>query len=108
MIVTLKCLPTLYLSDDLADGLADRVGAGQPAGGHPVEDRGQVVFGGGQQLVAFAGTFGGQERVAAGDQPFSRVVGVVDLGQILGDRTDSSAAARRRRPARRPAGRAAR
>ena len=54
----------------------------QPAGGDRGDERGQGVLGGGEQLGAFAGPLGGQERVAAGDQPFSGVVGVGDLGQV--------------------------
>ena len=42
------------------------------------------VLGGGEQVVAFAGAFGGQYWVAAGDQPFAGVVGVADLGEVLG------------------------
>ena len=34
----------------------------------------QLVFGGGQQLVAFAGPLGGQGRVAAAHQPLAGIV----------------------------------
>ena len=52
--------------------------------GDPVGDAGEQFVGRGQQLGAFAGTFGRQRGVAAGDQPFAGVVGVADLGQVLG------------------------
>ena len=55
-----KVLAHLYLSMTLPDRDADLVGAGQSAGGDAGNDRGQQVFGGGQQFVAFAGAFGGQ------------------------------------------------
>jgi hypothetical protein len=45
-------------------------------------DRGEQGLGGGEQLAAFAGPFGGQGGVAAGDQPLVRVVRVGDLGQV--------------------------
>src|SRR6476619_3584208 len=38
----------------------------------------------GSSCAAFAGTFGRERGVAAGDQPFPGVVGVADLGQVLG------------------------
>ena len=34
----------------------------------------QVIFGGGEQVLALAGAVGGQDRVAAGDQPLAGVV----------------------------------
>src|SRR6266540_789451 len=46
--------------DDPADLQPDRVGAGQPAGGYGLGERCEQLFGGGQQLGAFAGPFGGQ------------------------------------------------
>ena len=42
------------------------------------------MLGGGEQVVAFAGAFGGQQWVAAGDQPLAGEVGVGDLGKVLG------------------------
>jgi hypothetical protein len=42
-----------------------------------------VFLGRGQQVLAVAGAFGGQERVAASDQPLAGVVTVADLGQVL-------------------------
>ena len=73
----------LVFVDHRADPEPDLVRAGQPAGGDRGEDGGQEVFGGGEQFAAFAGPFGGQERVAAGDQAFAGVVGVADLGEVL-------------------------
>ena len=46
-------------------------------------DGGQLGFGGGQQLVAFAGALGGQGRVAAAHQPLAGVVRVADLNQVV-------------------------
>ena len=79
-----KCLPILYLPMTLPTAIADLAGAGQGAGGDPVGDAGEQFLGRGQQLCAFAGAFGRQRWVAAGDQPFAGVVGVGDLGQVLG------------------------
>src|ERR1700757_4049850 len=43
----------------------------------------QVAFGGGQQILAFAGAFFGQERVAADDQALAgELLGCRDLGEI--------------------------
>ena len=57
--------------------------ASRPAG-HPLGDGRQIGLGGVEQLGAFAGPLGGQGGVAAGDQPFPGVVGVADLGEVLG------------------------
>src|SRR6266568_8915688 len=43
----------------------------------------QELLGGGQQVLALAGPLGGQQRVAAGDQPLAQVVRAGDLGQVL-------------------------
>src|SRR5208283_2401402 len=80
----LKVLAHLVFVDDFADGFPDGTGPGEPAGGHAFGDGRQGGFGGGQQGGAFAGAFDSQGGVAAGDQPFAGVVGVGDLGQILG------------------------
>jgi hypothetical protein len=46
-------------------------------------DAAQVAFGGGQQILAFAGAFFGQERVAADDQALAgELLGSRDLGEI--------------------------
>src|SRR4029077_14429400 len=71
------------LVDDLADRDADGVGADGTAGVDAGDDRIQEFGGRVEQLFAFAGAFGRQCRVAAGDQPLTGVVGVSDLGQIL-------------------------
>ena len=76
-------LAGLVLADHLADLDADRPGAGQPAGLDPGDDRGEQLLGGGQQVLARAGAVGGQDRVAAGDQPLAGVVRAGDLGQVL-------------------------
>ena len=44
-----------------------------PPGGRLGGDLAQVFLGRGQELLAPAGALGGQERVAAGDQPLARV-----------------------------------
>jgi hypothetical protein len=48
-----------------------------------VSNGGQQLLGGGEQLAAGAGTVGGQDRVAAGDQPLAGVVRAGDLGEVL-------------------------
>jgi hypothetical protein len=73
----------LVLVDDPADLVSDLVRAVQPAGVDGGGDRGQQGLGGGEQLGPFAGPVGRECRVAAGDQPLARVVGVADLGQVL-------------------------
>ena len=84
-MVRWKCLPILYLSISLADRDADLVGPGQACRAATRSAiAGEQFLGGGQQLRAFAGAFGRQGGVAAGDQPFAGVVGVADLGQVLG------------------------
>src|SRR5664279_3845629 len=78
----------LVFADDLADPDADRVGAGQAPGRHGSGDGGEHGLGGGEQRVAFAGAFGGQGRVVAGDQAFAGVVGMGDLGGVVGVEQD--------------------
>jgi hypothetical protein len=63
--------------DDFADGDTDVVGPGECPGGDAGDDRGERVLGGPQRVLAFAGPLGRQKRVAAGDEPFTGVVGVV-------------------------------
>jgi hypothetical protein len=41
----------------------------------------QFLFGGLQQILAFARTFLGQKRIEA-NQPFTRLIGMSDFGQI--------------------------
>ena len=72
----------LVLVDDLADLEPDPVRTGQPAGGDG-GDRGPGCLRWREQLAAFAGPLGGQERVAAGDEAFPGVVGVADLGEVV-------------------------
>ena len=47
------------------------------------DDGFQQLFGGGQQVFPLAGPVGGQDRVAAGDQPLAGVVVGGDLGEVL-------------------------
>ena len=91
----------LVFVDEFADARADRGGAGQAAFGHGGDGRGECGLGGVEEVGAFAGPFGGQGGVAAGDESLAGVVGVADLGQVL-------LVERCRRPVRRSAGRAGR
>lgn len=54
-----------------ADGQPDAAGVGERAALDARADRGELGLGGGEQLFAFAGAFGGDERVAADDQPLA-------------------------------------
>ena len=45
-------------------------------------DRGEVGFGGQQQILALARPLGGQGRIAADDQPLARVIGRGDRGHV--------------------------
>jgi hypothetical protein len=71
----------LVFVDDRADLDADPVRAAEPAGVDGGQQRGEQGLGGGEQVGPFAGAFGGQGGVAAGNQAFA---GVGDLGQVLG------------------------
>ena len=79
----MKVFGHLELSQDFADFHADRPGAGDPARGDRGDDRCQGGFGRGEQVGAFAGAFGGKERVTARHEAFARVVGMGDLGEVL-------------------------
>ena len=83
LIVVSKCLAILYLPITLPKALPMSAAPDNRAGLRPSFDGPQQFLGRGQQLCAFAGTLGGQQRVAARDQPFAGVVGMGDLGQIL-------------------------
>lgn len=72
----------LYLLTKGADPEPDLVRATEPARVHRSQDGGQGGFGGGEQLVAFAGPLGGQERVAARASR-SPGVGMGDFGEVL-------------------------
>jgi len=56
-----------------------------PAGGlpGPGDEGGEQLLGGGEEFGAGAGPVGGQDRVAAGDQPLAGEVRRGDLGQVL-------------------------
>jgi hypothetical protein len=69
---------------DSAHRYADRRLAREPAapaagGGR---DTGEIALGGGQQRLALAGPLRREQRVAADNQAFARVVRGRDLGQI--------------------------
>ena len=68
-------LADLVFTDDFPDRYADATGPSEGAAIDPLGDDAQVMFGGGEQFVAFAGPLAGQGGVAAGDQPFPWVVG---------------------------------
>src|ERR1017187_3773417 len=55
----------------------------QPSRGRRCRDLVQVGLGGRQQRLAPAGPLGGQERVAAADQPLAGAVGVADLSEVV-------------------------
>jgi hypothetical protein len=78
-----EVLGDLALADDLPGPQPDLVLAGELAGLDLGGDLAQVLFGGGQQVRALTGALGGQDGVAAGDQPLARVVRAGDLGQVL-------------------------
>src|SRR5262249_17916343 len=75
-----EVLGDLVPVDDLPGPQPDLVRVFDPAGAYLVLDLGQEGFGGGEQVLALAGPLGGQGGVAAGDQPFARVVRAGDLG----------------------------
>jgi hypothetical protein len=82
-MVTVKCLFILWRLSAEADREPDGGRAGERARLDPALDLLEVGLGGGQQLVAFAGAFAGDERVAADDQPLAGIVrGRTDLGQV--------------------------
>ena len=74
-MVTAKCLPVLYVLITLPTSTPISAGAGEPAGLDPGDEGGEQLLGGGQQVLAGAGAVGGQDRVAAGDQPLAGEVG---------------------------------
>ena len=79
----MKCLATLRLLITFPAFSADLVRVLEPPGRDLGGDLAQVGLGGGQQVLALAGALGGQDRVAAGDQPLAGVVRAGDLGQVL-------------------------
>ena len=80
--------------DHLADPQPDGVLAAQrptlTAGGR--SDLVELRFGGGEQLAAFAGAFGGEGGVAAADQPLAGVVGWVMATRFCSSNSDSCSA----------------
>ena len=50
---------------------------------HTFSDLSKITFGRFQQLLALAGALGGDQRVAANDQPLTGVVLGGDLGEVL-------------------------
>ncbi len=62
---------------------ADLIGAGKRAALHTRGDLRKAALGRGQQLLALARPVGGDERVAAHDQPLARIVLSGDLGQVV-------------------------
>jgi hypothetical protein len=71
------------LADDLPDPYPDLVLVFQPPGGHWRQDFLQVCLGGGEQAVPFMPPGFSQGGIAAAHQPFARVIGVADLGEVL-------------------------
>ena len=70
-----EVLGHLVLVDELAHAKADRIGAPEPAGVHPLLDRTQVLLGGFEQLEALERAKPGQLRVATCHQPLAGVLG---------------------------------
>jgi hypothetical protein len=68
--------------DDLADGQPDRAGVVEGAALHARSDRCELGLGGGKQRLALARALGGDERVAADDQPLAGELIGGDLGQV--------------------------
>jgi hypothetical protein len=66
------------------DGQADPVGAAQPVAfaTYRLGDLRQLGLGGGEQLLALAGPFGGEQRIAAHHQPLAGKLRGGDLGKI--------------------------
>ena len=81
-MVTAKCLPVLYLVITLPTSTPI-----SPAPCRrrldPGDEGGEQLLGGGEQFLAGAGAVGGQDRVAAGDQPLAGEVRRGDLGEVL-------------------------
>ena len=75
-----EVLAGLVLADHLAHLDPDRPSAGQPSGLDAGDEGGEQLLGGGQQVLALAGPVGGQDRVAAGDEPLAGEVRAGDLG----------------------------
>src|SRR5260370_18465824 len=68
---------------DAADGARDLVLAfGAGAAGDLVGQLAERRLGGAQQILALAGAFLGQQRVAADDEPLAGEIGGGDLGQV--------------------------
>ena len=82
-MVTAKCLPVLYLVITLPTSTPISPGALQAAGPDPGDEGGEQLLGGGEEFLAGAGPVGGQDRVAAGDQPLAGEVRRGDLGEVL-------------------------
>ena len=77
-----EVLAGLVLADHLADGDPDLGGATQPPS-RAGSEVGEQLAVGGQQVLALAGAFFGQDGVAAGDEPLAGEVRGADLGQVL-------------------------
>ena len=82
-MVTSKCLAILYLPMTSPAFVPISAAPAQPAGGDAGGDRGEQLLGGREQVLALAGALVGQDRVAAGDQPFAGEVVAGDLGEVL-------------------------
>ena len=78
------------------DLLADLGGSGEPAGGDAGDERGEELFGGGEEVLALAGALVGEGGVAAGDKALAGEVVAGDLGEVLLVEAGTAGAARRR------------
>jgi hypothetical protein len=68
--------------DHLPDGQPDRAGVVQRPAPDAFGDRLKLCLGRGQQRLALARALGGDERVAADDQPLAGELVGLDLGQV--------------------------
>ena len=83
-MVVWKCLPILYFSITLPTALPISPAPARVPRVTRSATPASSLSVAASSSRAFAGTFGRQRGVAAGDQPFPGVVGVADLGQVLG------------------------
>ena len=84
VIVQLEVLGHLVLAEHGADGSRcrpRRAGRWRPRA-TAAAIRGEVPLGGGQEVLALAGAFAREVRVAADDEPLAGKVGRGDLGEV--------------------------
>ena len=79
-----EVLGHLVAIDDLADGDTDGIATAQRSFGRDARGpgSGELLLGGGQQLLALARPLVGQQRIAADDEPLARIIGRGDLRHV--------------------------